>query len=62
MGNKSGKEESEDRKKKKQPRLTCKDTLALFIAAIESLLLPLIIFAVIMFIVALLLFVIFPSH
>lgn len=62
MGNEEGEDKNEDEEKKKQPRLSWEDSLAVFVAAVESLLLPVIILAVILFIVAILLFVFFPGR
>lgn len=56
-------EDSEDEDKEKEPyKLSRKDAVAVFIAALESLLLPIIILAIILLIVAVFLFIRFPGR
>ena len=52
----------EEEKKSETCELSRKDKLAVFIAALESLLLPLIILVLILLVVAALLFILFPGH
>jgi len=61
MGKEEEKEEG-DIQKKKPLRLSLKDSIALFLAAVSSLLLPLIILAIMLIIVAVVLFVLYPGR
>jgi len=62
MGKNKPKDNEDKDKQKEPPRLSRKDTVAIFIAALESLLLPIIILAVILLVVAVLLFIRFPGR
>jgi len=55
-------EERDEEKQKEQRGLSWKDAIAFFIAALESLFLPLVILAIMLFIIAILLFVFFPGR
>jgi len=62
MGNEEGEKGEDQEENKKSRGLSRKDSVALFIAALESLLLPVIILAIILLIVAVLLFVLFAGR